>query len=165
MADPWKVWTQGLYQKNQQERQLILKAYERIFDGCMRYIGFVQRHTLNKYCAWEVPNDALVDRTLCRDYIIRRLVKLGLAVTVPQMDPWKLVINWIDPAPILQQSSVAQEHVEVQLAENDEEEEEEEEEEKEEQQQQQKKSPSTEKKRKTFEYLRLVANPSKIIGE
>ena len=101
MTDPWKAWTHSLFQKTVQERANVTKAYEKIFDGCMHYLDFVQRFTLTKYCAWDIPVDSMVDRTLCRDYVIRRLARLGLSVTVVNdQQPYKLMISWIDPVPL-----------------------------------------------------------------
>lgn len=168
MTDPWKTWTHGLYQKNMQERALVVKAYEKIFDQCMGYVNFVQRNTLQKFTYWDVPADSLVDRTVCRDYILRRIAKLGLAVSVPNpsAEPYRLLIDWIHPSLVPQtpyQDSTADMEDEEDVGPLDEKEDEDEEEEE---------SPSRKRKKKKKEapsslmsFYRKLANPAKIIGE
>ena len=177
-ADPWKAWARNLYQKGIDERHKVTKAYERLFDATVRYVDFVQRNTLNKFCAWEVPADPMVDRTLCRDYIIRRLAKLGLAVQVanPQQAPFKLLISWLDPSPPPPMIPVPQSiAIEIPARRHEEEEDsigsepepdppddEDGDGDGDGASSSKKRSSS---KRKLFTYYRKIANPSKIIGE
>lgn len=153
-----------------QERQTITRAYEKIFNNCVTHIDFIQRNSLNKFCIWDVPSDQMVDRTLCRDYVIRRLAKLGLSVSIPiPAEPYKLVINWIDMhAPVYSTMMVHTDSAAAPIRPSptavSEEETEELEDQETEVEKEESEIPVRRRKRPLDSFFRRVANPSKIVG-
>lgn len=172
MADPFAHWAHGIHSKTERERQMVHKMYEKLFQDVVAVISFTARHGSDRFCVVEVPANPLVDRNVLRDYCIRRLVKLNFTVSIPtpSSHPFHICVSWIQSnTSNLQTDEEYDGFASSKPRDSEDEDGEEEEEGDDDESEEEEDSDSKRKKGKisrgVLDFLRAVANPSKIIGE
>jgi hypothetical protein len=104
--DPFLTWAKMLQQKDGAEKRLIARSYERLFAEAVNAVKWASRFTTDRFALYEVPASMLglvpYDRTVARDYIIRRFIALGFRVVISDPTrPFQLLMSWFEVVPNL----------------------------------------------------------------
>ena len=99
--DAWSIWASTLRSRSKTEVHMIQKTYESLFDRAMSVVVFTNKYTTDKFVLYEVPSTVVglmtFDRLIARDYIIRRMLKLGIHATIPDnTKPFTLLFVWFE---------------------------------------------------------------------
>lgn len=99
--DAWFAWASTLRRRNHTEAAMVRKTYEQLFEQAMKTIIFANKYTTDKFSIYLVPISVVglmaFDRTIARDYIMRRMIKLRVNVSLPDPNnPFLLMFVWFD---------------------------------------------------------------------